>query len=162
MMSNSIKDVKAQKLLLDEMCNGYNIGAHFIKSTFNDDSNDLMVGTGYFGFRTDEQDFMLDKNKFDEYPIFKVVDMNNASDLVFAGSFKKCIYGEKKTTTVYCFVTSDTGIAKHYFDKQYMDLFNMDYVEYHYKKGICIITDANTHEIIGYVLEIMKVGEKND
>ena len=38
----------------------------------------------------------------------------------------------------------------------------MEYVEYHYKKGICIITDAKTHEIIGYVMEIMKVGEKND
>ena len=43
-----------------------------------------------------------------------------------------------------------------------MDIFNMEYVEYHYKKGICIITDVNTHEIIGYVLEIMKVGDKND
>ena len=162
MMSNSIKNVKAQRLLLDEMISNYNICGHFIKSTFTDDSCDLMVGTEYFGFRTEEEEFMIDINKFDEYPIFKVVDMNNARELVFAGSYNKYIYGEKKPTTVYCFVTGDTGIAKHYFEKRYMDLFNMEYVEYYYKKGICIITDAKTHEIIGYVLEIMKVGDKND
>ena len=163
MMTNSIKNAKAQKLLLDEMMNHYNICEHhFIKSYFTDDSGDLMVGTGYFGYRTDKENFMLDETKFKRYSLFDVVNMDNTSDLVFAGSFNKYIYGEKKLTNVYCFVTSDTGIAKHYFEKRYMDIFNMEYVEYHYKKGICIITDANTHEIIVYVLEIMKVGEKND
>ena len=133
MMTNSIKNAKAQKLLLDEMMNHYNICEHhFIKSYFTDDSDDLMVGTGYFGYRTAKLDFMLDVDKFKNYSLFDVVNMDNTSDLVFAGCFNKYIYGEKKPTNVYCFVTSDTGIAKHYFDKKYMDTLKDFFAEYGY------------------------------
>ena len=161
-MASSIKMLKAQKLLLNEMMSDDNICNHGVQTTFIDDSKDLMIGNGYFGFRVDKQNLLLNLDGFEKYPIFDVVNMNNVRDLVFAGAYNINIRQTNRTMSVYCFVTADVGIAKHYFDKKYIDIFNMEYVEYHYKKGICIITDAKTLEIIGYVLEIERIGDKND